>query len=195
MLHQSHAIYVLLVSHSPSQFKSVLLQGQMHFVLMAILRQVHRMTPKWSWTLKGQRYLPYIHLTSSPEPPQLQFFRSTASRFQVGAHFKRSAPNDPKIALNILRSNVPHIHVTTTPVPQISLSFTLRPVFYGNFETSAPNDPKWHWTPKGQRCHIYMLQPVPGPKFHSVSFYSQPLSSYRPFWDKCTEWTPNYNEH
>ena len=35
-----------------------------------------------------------------------------------------------------------------------------------------------------------MVSPIP--KFHSVSLYGQPFLRYRPFWDKCTEWPPNW---
>ncbi len=34
------------------------------FELQAILRQVHRMTPKWPWTLQGPRYTTYVLLVS-----------------------------------------------------------------------------------------------------------------------------------
>ncbi len=42
---------------------------------------------------------------------------------------------------------------------------------------------------------IYMLQLLQSPKFHPVSVYSEPFSSYRPFWDKWTKWLQTILEH
>ncbi len=41
--------------------------------------------------------------------------------------------------------------------------------------------------------HILVTPPPPPPhsKFHSISLYSQTYSSYRQFWEKCTEWPQN----
>ncbi len=61
----------------------------------------------------------------------------------------------------------------------------------GHFETSAPNDLKWPWTIRDQRYPIYILQLPLSPKFHSNMLYGQPLSHYRPFWDKSTKWPHN----
>ncbi len=57
-----------------------------------------------------------------------------------------------------------------------------------SFETSAPSDPKWPWAPQGQRYLIYVLQVFMSLKFKSVLCYDQRLPSYRPFFDKCTQW-------
>ncbi len=51
---------------------------------------------------------------------------------------------------------------------------------------------KVHWMaqndlePTMQRYPIYVLLASTSPKFHSVSLYDQPYSSYRPFWEMCT---------
>ncbi len=37
-----------------------------------------------------------------------------------------------------------------------------------HFDTSAPNEPKWPWTPQGQRYTTYVLLVFPSPKFHPV---------------------------
>ncbi len=42
----------------------------------------------------------------------------------------------------------------------------------------------------GQRCAICVLIVSSGPKFKSVSLYTQLFTSYGSFWDKCTEWPP-----
>ncbi len=103
------------------------------FELQAILRQVHRMTPKWPWKLEGQS--------------------------------------------------------TTIPESQISIRLALQPAVFQLQDILRQMDQmtaKWPWTLKGQRYPIYMLQLPPIPKFHPVSLYSQPLSNYRSFWNKCT---------
>ncbi len=51
------------------------------FEVQAILRQVHRMTPKWPQTLQSHRYTTYVLLVS-PSPK----FRPTISHFQDIAH-------------------------------------------------------------------------------------------------------------
>ncbi len=47
----------------------------------------------------------------------------------------------------------------------------------------------WYWRLHDQRLLRYVSS---GAKFQSVSLYGQPLSSYRPCWDKCMEWLQNY---
>ena len=58
----------------------------------------------------------------------------------------------------------------------------------GHFETSAPNDSKMNLNTTRLMYLIYVLPVSMGPKFYPVSFYDQPLSRYRPFWDKFTDW-------
>ncbi len=38
---------------------------------------------------------------------------------------------------------------------------------------------------------IYVLPVTTSPKFHSVLLFDGLFSSYRPFWEKCTEWPQN----
>ncbi len=52
--------------------------------------------------------------------------------------------------------------------------------------------PKWVWTLKKLRYPICTSQLPQSSKFTSVLLYSQPFWSYRPFWEKCTEW-PQYD--
>ncbi len=88
-------------------------------------------------------------------------FRSKASCFRVTGHLETSAPNDPKKNLNTKRWTVPHIHVATTPEWQISLRFALRLAFielWASLKQVHWITPKWPWTLKCQRYHIYMLK-------------------------------------
>ncbi len=58
-----------------------------------------------------------------------------------------------------------------------------------HFERSELHDPKMAWKHVSSKvppytCYIYpRIQ-----NFHSVSLNGQAFSSYRPFWNKCTEW-------
>ena len=56
-------------------------------------------------------------------------------------------------------------------------------------DASAPKDHQMTLNTKRSRYPIYMLQlPAASPKFQSFLLYGQLFLSYRPFWDKCTEW-------
>ncbi len=57
-------------------------------------------------------------------------FHSTTRRFWDTAHFKTTAPNDPKITLNITRANVLIICVTSILESEISLRFGPRPAIF-----------------------------------------------------------------
>ncbi len=80
----------------------------------------------------------------------LRFSLQPAVCFWVTCHFETGASKDPQMTLSAIRSKVPHIHVTTTHEPQISLyglCFPLRPTVSNNvvtchLETSASKDPK-----------------------------------------------------
>ncbi len=111
--------------------------------------------------------------------------------FRVTGHFETRAPNDPQMTLNAKRSKVPHTHTKNTPESQISFRFPVQPVIF-ELQTILrrvhPITPKWPETLKGQRWPIYMLQLCKIFKFHFVLIcYRQPFSTYRPFWDKCTD--------
>ena len=113
------------------------------FGLQAILKKVHRMTPKWPWILQGQMYPTYVLLVSYLRVPNFTVFHSTTSCFEIQALLKKkSAPNDPKMTLN--HTNVPHTCITSIHKSQVSISFALRSAVFEirPFETSAPNGPK-----------------------------------------------------
>ncbi len=58
------------------------------FELQSILRQMYWMTPKWRWTIKGQRYS--IFILQLPLSPNFH---------------RKSPPNDHKMNLNTTRSH------------------------------------------------------------------------------------------
>ncbi len=114
------------------------------------------MTPKWPWTLKGQRYAIHMtYCTTIPEPltPKFQSVSLYDQSFQIQAmrqvHWTVNMLNDPKMTLNTKRSKVPHIHMTINyPRPPYftSFCFTASWLFFelptSHFQTSALNDPK-----------------------------------------------------
>ncbi len=90
---RSNVAYIHVTTTPESQISPCFSVRTVAFELQAILRQVHWMTPKLPWTLKGQRYPVYmIKLLMSPN---FTPFCSTASHFWVAGHFEPSAPNDP----------------------------------------------------------------------------------------------------
>ena len=173
------------------------------------------MTPKWWWTLKAQRYPIYDHY---PWVPNYSPICSTASHFWVTGHFETLRGQSPKFHSASLYRRCFQVTDKCTEWPLNDLEheevkgalyicynypwvlnftpFALRPAI---FELQAilrqvhQMTSKSLWTIIGQRCPICMLPP--SPKLHSVSLDGQPFSSFRPFWDKCTEWPQNNLEH
>ncbi len=137
----------IFTSVTQSQIQVSFSPGPAVFVLSAILRQVHRITPKWPQYYKAKD-TPYIH-NYCPRVLNFNLFHSTESHYWVIGHFETCAPNEPKMNLNTMRSKVPHIFYTITSESQVSIHFALQP----------------------------------------------PFSSYRPFWDNCTQWPRNDIEH
>ena len=65
----------------------------------------------------------------------------------------------------------------------------------GHSETSALKDSKMIKPYKVKATPYFLLLISTSPKFHPVSLYDEALLSYRPFWEKCTEWPQNNLEH
>ncbi len=153
-----------------------------------ILWQGHRMILQCLWTLQCQRCPIYAQLVVLC--PKLQYV-STARRFWVTGHFDASATNDRKVTLNI--TNVKSIP-PGPPSPNFNpfQSTVNRFRVTDHIEATAPNDPKTTLDTTRSACPIYVLLVSSSPKFLFISFFGQPFSSYRPFWDKCTEWPQNY---
>ncbi len=143
--------------------------------------KVARNTKRWK--------VPHLPVTTTPES-QISLSFVIAGRFWFKGHFETSAPNDPQMTSITKRWKVPIYMLQPLPTPKFHpfRSTAIRFQVTGYFETSAPNDPKWPSALKGQIQVLYILLPV-NPKFHSVPLHSQLFFfSYRPLWDKCTEW-------
>ncbi len=63
-------IYAFLLIFNSTQISLNFVLQPAVFELWAILRQMHRMIPKWPWTLKGQRYI--IQMLQLPVSPTLR---------------------------------------------------------------------------------------------------------------------------
>ena len=58
-----------------------------------------------------------------------------------------------------------------------------------HFETSVPNDPQMTLNPTRSNVpHICVISIHESQFSLSFTLWHNPFSSYRPFWDKCTEW-------
>ena len=122
------------------------------FELQAILRQLHQITPNnlEHKKVKGTPYTCYNYAGV----PYFTRFHSTVSCFPDTDHFETSALNDPKMNLDIKRSKVPHLHVTTTHDSQLTVGpavFKWRAIL-----TQVQwITPQRHWTLKCERYPIY----------------------------------------
>ncbi len=131
--------------------------------IVVVLRAVHRMTPQWPWTLRGQRYPIY-----PPLVPRVPNCHSVSLYGQMFSGFDTSGLNDHKWRWKATRSKRPYICSTKTPESQISLKFAPWATFFRNtdhFETSAPNDPNMTLNTTVRRNRIPCTQ---SPKFHSI---------------------------
>ncbi len=113
---------------------------------------------------RSRKCSPYIHITTAPSP-KFQSVLLYRQPFRVPGHFETSSPNakilkEQKYSIYIL-----HMHIATTPEPQMSLLFK------------------------------FLLKLPQSPKFYSSLLCGQAFSSYRQFWDKYTGWPQNNLKH
>ena len=157
---------------------------------MATVRQVHRMTPTWSSTLKGQ--IPNIHVTSySYQVPNFTLIRPTGTRFRVTGHFETTGPSDPKRVWTVKGQRCPiyMLQVSTSPICHSYYSTAGHLWVTGHFETCASNNPQMTLNFKRSKARYICMYTIyvtttPESEIHSASFCSQPFLSYRPFWLK-----------
>ncbi len=134
--------------------------------------------PKCPLTRRGQGYPMYGLLLVRA---QISLAWLYGEPFRVTSHVETSTPIDTKMTLNIKRSKLLHIDKQLPPRYQISPHVVLQPARFqvtGHIETKWPKMTLNSEVSKVSHMHITT---IPGPKFHSVSLYSQPFSSYRPF--------------
>ena len=100
-------------------------------------------------------------------------------------HGKRRSEYKQNVCYPWMAPKWPHTCDTSTARSQISIFLAPKSTI---FELQAilrqvhQMTQKWPWTLQSYEKYPRLL------KFQSVSFYGQPFSSCRPFWDKCTEW-------
>ncbi len=132
------------------------------FKLQANLRYVHRMTSKWHWILKDQRYPIYMLQLDYPRLPNFGPFSSTSSHFLVTSQSETSALNDFQMTLNTKRSNITQVY-KMYKYPRVLNFSSFRSTVglfpdAGYLETSAPNDPQNNLKyKKGQRYPIHVI--------------------------------------
>ncbi len=121
------------------------------------LRKVHQITPKWPWTLQGQRYP--INVTSVHES-------QISLRFVLNQPFSRYRPfwnMCTECDLEPCKIKLPYTWITGVHDSQISLRFTLRPALF-EIQTilrQVPQmTPNWPWTLQRQ-ITIYLYNSCP----------------------------------
>ncbi len=181
--------HIITVYPCHPEFHSVSLYGQ-PFSSYRPFTGIWDKCTKWPQndikTLKGQRYSIYILQL----PP--------SSKYQSALPYRPFCENCIKwhqMTLNIKRSKVPHMHITTAPKSQITPFHSTASGFraIGHFvHQMTPNDLEHEMSKVPQLLLTSWETPLPPPQVptftHSVLLYGQPFMSYRPFWDKCTKW-------
>ena len=82
------------------------------FRVTGCLKELCKMATKWPWTLQGQRY---SHVCPTTEVPNLNWYRSTASHFELQVILRQVHWMTPKMTLDNTMSKVPYICSTSTP--------------------------------------------------------------------------------
>ncbi len=149
--------YICITSVPDSQMSLHFTLRPAIFEIQAILRQVHRMIPNWPWTQQRQITL-YLY-NNCPRVSNFTPFGSTTSRFGVTGHFETRAPNDLKMTLNITRSKVHHICVTSVPESHIlvSLLYDQRFPWYSTFHNS-PLTPMLNAPKRTEKTSQFFIQ-------------------------------------
>ncbi len=136
--------YIVYCTTLSTKFTRFALQPSI-FELQAILRQVHWITPKLPWTLKGQRY-PIYTCNNYPTP-----FSSTAGCFWVTGDFDTSALHDPKIAWSTKRCQRCPYMLYFTPFCSMISHFQDIGIFHfpivhkDKFQSFFKKKNKWIW--------------------------------------------------
>ncbi len=136
-------------------------------------------------------------LNTHPRGPNLIPFRSTASRFRDTRLLKiGNAPNNPRMTLSTLLSNISLYVMNTHPQGPNFTQFRSTTNRFWDTCTSLskirnpPNDLRMILS----TCIHWIL--TPRPKFYPVSLYGQPFSRNKLVENrKCTEWPENDIEH
>ncbi len=132
--------------------------------------KVHRLTPKILWQVQCE-IVPIWLLHISPTTHFLSFHSTIISLFW----------------LLQLKSN--HMHTTYTtktqnfhPFRSVMILFPVTPPFWGKVHRMTPDAFDMF------KVKNTMLHTLPDAQIFGRSFYDEPLSSYGPFLERCTEW-------
>ncbi len=81
------------------------------FNKQAILRQVHRMTPKWPWTLQGQRYpINVLEVSMGPKFNAVSLYNQPFSRFRP---FGDKCTEWPQVDLETFKVKLSYMCITS----------------------------------------------------------------------------------
>ena len=150
---------------------------------------MHRMTPKWSCHIQGQKYAYAYHIHPQPKGPNFHPFHSTISRFQLHSFSRKMdqmAPND----LDMFKVKITHMHTTCIPDAQIFLSVSL---YNEQVSIYAPlSEIKWpQMTRKVKNTKMHAAE---NPDAQMFVFRSTMCRFWIPsqFCEKCTELAQNH---
>ena len=122
-------------------------------------------------------------------------FHSKINCFWMMAHFRKSAPNDPKWPWHLQGKKYQqscYIHRWHPQGPNYCLfrspmsCFWVMPLLLGKVHRMTPNDLDM-WKIKNTDMHVN----TPHPQFLPVSLYNEPFLSYGPIFRKVHRMTPN----
>ncbi len=116
------------------------------FRILAILRQVHRMTPNLYWILKGQITL-YMY-SNFPRDSNFSRFYSTTSLIRVTGHFETGVPNYPQMSWTLQGQRYTTYVLLVSPSPKFhsvllyNQPFSRYRTFYNSSLTTMLNGQK-----------------------------------------------------
>ncbi len=150
--------------------------------------------PNMNLNTTSRRYL--IHVLQVLMSPKFKFCSMT-NHFGVGGHFDTSALNDLEWPWTI-NQKYPIYVLLVSLNPEFQSVFLYEQLFwkYSPFWEKSPKLPHmtlnatrlWSWTLQGHT--LYALLVLVSPE-SQISHCDQPFLSYKPFWDKCIEWSQN----
>ncbi len=168
-------------------------QISIRFALRLILFELqatwhkHQMTPKWTCTVKSQRYPTYIQQL----PPSSKFHSVSLypKVFSSYMPFRERCIEWPE---NDMKKNqrFPIYIWPLPPIPNVTLFHSMysRYRVTGHSETTAPNDPNMTFDTKRSKVpHIHVT--TSDSQINPLSLYNQPIKNYMPFWPNSSHWS------
>ncbi len=168
-------------------------------VLIIYFKRVPNFTPTCSTTslFFFLRYSPFWNkctewplMTVKATIPNVRLYVTSIKQVpNFSSFYSMARPNDPKMTLNPIKSNVPRICVTSVWLPNFSPFCSTASPFRvtSHFETIAPNDTKMTLNTTRSIVPHICVNSLHKFQMSLCSLYDQPFLKYSLFWDKCTE--------